>query len=115
MPLVRRLALLLALEGVALVGLGIADLVAGGSSTPTRVAGVSAIVTGLVLGWLGLATERRRSWACSPAIVLNFLPLPIAADAFSSGAWYVGLPLAAFAGTALYLLFHADVRAALPR
>ena len=111
MPLVRRLALLLALEGVALVGVGVADLVAGGSTTPTRVAGVSAVVTGLVFVLLGVAVERRRSWARSPAIVLNVLPLPIAAGAFSSGAWYVGLPLSVLAGTALYLLFHADTRA----
>ena len=113
MTVLRRLALLLALEGVALVAVGAADAVVGGSSTAARVAAAFAVGYGLVLAGLGLALDRRRGWARSPAVVLNVFPLPIAAGAFQSGAWWAGLPLAALAGTALYLLFHQEVRAAL--
>ena len=110
MTLVRRLAVLLGGEGVALVCVGLADLVRGDDTTASRVAGGAAVGTGLVLVLLGVAIGRGRSWARSPALVLNVFPLPIAAGAFSSGAWQVGLPLAALSGTALYLLFHPETR-----
>ena len=54
MPLVRRLALLLALEGVLLVGVGVAYAVVGASSRgetlPIELAAGFAALTGLVLG-----------------------------------------------------------------
>jgi hypothetical protein len=109
---VRRLALLLAVEAVALVAVGLGYAVSSGADTGAEaVAAVAAVVTGGVLALLARAVDRGRSWARAPAVTLNLLPLPVAAGAFQAGAWQVGLPLVLLAGTALYLLAHPDVRA----
>ena len=116
MPLLRRLSLLLALEGVLLVLLGIAyggaSLTDDSDRAPAELAAGAAVVVGVVLLLLARAVGRRRGWARSPAVVLNVLPLPVALGAFQAGAWYVGAPMALLAGSVLYLFATPELRGA---
>ena len=116
MPLVRRLALLVALEGVALLVVGVVYVLVSSSEDdkgPVYAAAGAAVLTGAVLLLLARGVWRSRGWTRSPVITLNVFPLPIAFSAFQAGAWPVGLVLAALGGTALYLSFTPDVREAL--
>jgi hypothetical protein len=115
-PLLRRLALLLALEGVALallgVGYGVAGLSDASGRAPTELAAGAAVVTGAVLLLLARATGRARRWSRSPAVVLNVFPFPIALGILQAGAWWVAVPLALLAGTVLYLYATPELREA---
>ena len=115
MPLLRRLTLLLALEGVLLVLLGIgygwASLTDDSQRAPAELAAGSAVVFGVVLLLLARALDRGRAWARTPAVVLNVFPLPVAAGVLQAGVWWVGLPMLALAGTVLYLFATPDLRA----
>ena len=112
----RRLALLLALEGVALVALGIGYGVAGLSDDsdrlPTELAAGAAVVVGLALLVLARATDGARSWARAPAVTLNVFPFPVALGVLQAGVWWVGVPMVLLAATVLYLWATPDVRAA---
>ncbi len=110
MTLLRRLALLLALEGVALVGLGVEYAVVSHDSSAALLAAGAAAVTGLVLLVLARAADRARRWARSPAVVLNVFPLPVGLTALQSGAVYVGLVLMLLPATVLYLFATPDLR-----
>ncbi|MGB8649234.1 MAG: hypothetical protein WCD35_01095 [Mycobacteriales bacterium] len=114
MPLSRRLALLLALEGVALVALGIGYGVAGLSDSseraPTELAAAAAVLTGLVLVLLARATDRLRPWSRSPAVVLNVFPFPVALGLLQAGLWWVALPMLLVAGSVLYLYATPELR-----
>ena len=116
MPLVRRLALLLALEGLALVVLGawyaVASLSDRSERAPAELEAGAAVVTGLVLLLLARGVDRGKGWARSPAVVLNVFPLPIALTLFSAGLWYVALVLVALAGSVLYLFATPELRTA---
>jgi hypothetical protein len=113
-PLIRRLALLLAVEGMLLVALGIvygaASLTDDSDRTPAELAAGAAVLAGVVLLLLARGVERRRGWARSPAVVLNVLPLPVALGAFQAGAWWVGAPIVLLAGSVLYLFATPDLR-----
>jgi hypothetical protein len=113
-PLVRRLALLLALEGLLLVALGIgygvASLTDDSNRAAAELAAGGAVLAGLVLLLLARAVDRQRGWARSPAVVLNVLPLPIALGVLQAGAWWVGLPMLLLAGAVLYLFATPDLR-----
>ncbi|HUR50618.1 MAG TPA: hypothetical protein VMZ11_00680 [Mycobacteriales bacterium] len=114
MSLLRRLVLLLALEGVLLallgIGYGVAGLRDDSERAPTELAAGIAVVVGVVLLLLARAVSRGRGWARSPAVVLNLLPLPVAAGAFQAGAWWAGLPVVLLAGTVLYLFATPELR-----
>jgi hypothetical protein len=114
MPLVRRLALLLALEGVLLVGVGVAYAVVGASSRgetlPIELAAGFAALTGLVLLRLAHATDQGRTWARSPAVVLNVFPFPLALTLLQAGIWWAAIPMAGLAGTTLYLWATPELR-----
>jgi hypothetical protein len=114
MPLVRRLALLLAVEGVLLVGVGVVYAVVGASSgddaLPIELAAAFAAVAGLVLLGLARATDQQRSWARAPSIVLNVFPFPLALSLLQAGVWWVAVPMALLAGTTLYLWATPELR-----
>jgi hypothetical protein len=114
--LLRRLALLLALEGVLLVALGVtyglASLTDASERAPAELAAGSAVVAGFVLLVLARAVDQQKGWARSPAVVLNVLPLPIALGVLQAGLWWVGLPMLLLAGSVLYLFATPDLRAA---
>lgn len=114
--LVRRLALLLALEGVLLVvlgiGYGVASLTDTSERAPAELAAASALAVGLLLLVLARAVDRTRGWARSPAVVLNVFPLPVAMGVLQAGVWWVGLPMLVLAGAVLYLFATPELRAA---
>ena len=117
-PVVRRLAQLLALEGVllALLAVGYAAVSAAGKPENllgAELAALAALAAGCVLLLLARATARGRTWARSPAVVLNVLPLPVAVGLLQGGVWWVGLPLLALAATVLYLYATPAARVAL--
>lgn len=116
MPLVRRLSLLLLLEGaaLALLGLGYGGYAVSrsGDHAPAELAGAGALVTGLVLLLLGRAVGQSKAWARSPAVTLNIFPLPVAFQALAAGAWWVGVPLILLAGSVLYLFATPELREA---
>lgn len=114
MPLRRRLALLLALEGVLLVllgvGYGVASLTDTSERAPAELAAGSAVVVGLVLLLLGRAVDHAKGWARSPAVVLNVFPLPVAVGVLQAGVWWVGVPMLLLAGSVLYLFATPELR-----
>ena len=114
MPLLRRLTSLLWVEAAALVllGLGYGGYSASrdGDHRPAVLAAVGALLAGVALAVCARALGRGRSWARSPAVVLNIFPLPLALDAFRAGAWWVGVPLVLLAGTVLYLFATPELR-----
>lgn len=113
---IRRLALLLAAESVALLVLGGwyggLSLSREGDHTPALLAAGGALLGAVVLGVLARAVGRGLSWARTPAVVLNVFPLPIALDALQAGAWWVGLSLLLIAGAVLYLFATPELREA---
>ena len=72
-------------------------------------AGICAI--GLWWAWRGLV--RRRRWGRSPAVFVQLIALPIAYNAFATGAWWFGLPLLVCAIAGLVGLFAPSTTEAL--
>jgi hypothetical protein len=112
--LLRRLALLLAVEGALLVLLGLGY---GGMSLSDRsgrlaaeLAAAFALVAGAGLLLLARAVSQSRAWARSPALVLNVLALPVGAGVVQAGLWWVGVPVLLLAGSVLYLLATPELR-----
>ena len=114
MPLTRRLALVLALEGLALAGLGtwygIASLGDRSERAPALLEAGSAVLSGLVLLLLARGADRGRGWARTPAVVLNVFPFPVALTLVNAGRWYVALPLVLVAGAVLSLFATPELR-----
>jgi hypothetical protein len=113
-PLVRRLSLLLLVEGAALsllgLGYGVHALTGMGDHTPALLAAIAAPLTGLGLLLLGRGAGRAKGWARSPAVVLNVFPLPLSLEAFRAGAWWIGIPLLLLPATVLYLFATPELR-----
>lgn len=111
-PAVRRAAALLVVEGVALAVLGVVFAVATAVGTPTNrglsfgVAGF-AVATGAVLVLLARAVDGRRSWARSPAVVLQLLAFPVGVGLLQGRVWVAGLPVLLLAGATLWHLVTA--------
>jgi hypothetical protein len=116
MPLLRRLALLLALEGVALVVVGCAyaavTVRSDGDRLPAELAAGAAVVTGLLLLVLARGADRARGWSRSPAVVLNIFPLPLALSALQGGGWWAAVPMVLLSGSVLYLFATPELRLA---
>ena len=114
MPLTRRLALVLALEGIALAGLGawygIVSLGDRSERAPSLLEAGTAVLTGVVLLLLARGVDRGRGWARTPAVLLNVFPFPVALTLVNAGRWYVALPLVVVAGTVLYLFATPELR-----
>jgi len=112
--LVRRLALLLVVEAVALVALGIGYGVASwdtAGQAPAELAAGAAVLTGLVLLLLARASLAGRPWSRSPVVVLNVFPFPVAVGIFQAGLWEVATPMVVLAAGVLYLHTTPELRA----
>jgi hypothetical protein len=108
-PAVRRAAVLLAVEGAALAGLGIVDAVAAATTDPANRGAaygvaVVAVVAGAVLLLLARGVDRVRAWARTPAIVLQVLALPVGIDQVRGGAPLLGVLVLLLAGGTMYHL-----------
>jgi hypothetical protein len=113
--LLRRLGLLLAVEGVVLVVVGVTYGVVSVDATqaaPAELAAGAAVVTGALLLLLARAAAHGKRWARSPAVVLNIFPLPLALSAVQSDTWYVAVPMVLLAGSVLYLFATPELREA---
>jgi hypothetical protein len=106
---VRRAAVLLAVEGTVLVVIGIVDAVATAVGSPTdrglsyTVAGF-AIGTGAVLLGFARSIARRHGWARSPAVVLQLLAMPVGVGLLQGGVWYAGVPVLLLGAATLWQL-----------
>lgn len=104
---VRRAALLLAVEGVALAAVGVADGVATVAGTPadrtsSLVIAAFAIGAGVVLLVLARAVDRLHRWARSPAVVFQLLALPVGTGLVQGRVWVAAVPVFLLAGATLY-------------
>jgi len=112
--MLRRLSLLVLVEGAALLLLGLGyggyALSRSGDHAPAELAGAAAAVTGALLLLLGRALDRGKAWARGPVVTLNIFPLPVALQALSAGAWWVAVPLLLLAGSVLYLFATPELR-----
>jgi len=112
----RRLSLLLALEGLLLIVLGILYGGASLSDHSQRLAAETIagalVVTGVGLLLIARGVDRTKGWTRSPAVVLNVFPIPIALPLVQAGLWWVGLPVALLGGTVLYLFATPELREA---
>ncbi|WP_340558108.1 hypothetical protein [Streptomyces sp. GSL17-111] len=112
---------LVALEGLAVLGVGIAMLVLPltGDRTDGLLQAVTGAVTVLALAVLPLATARGlwllRRWSRGPAVFTQLIALPVGWQmASASGLWVpAGLAVAATAAAGLVCLFHPRAAAAL--
>jgi hypothetical protein len=113
-PLLRRLSLLLVVEGIALVVLGCAYAAVSARSdtdrAPAELAAGAAVLTGLLLLVLARGVDRGKGWARSPAVVLNIFPLPAALSAVQAGGWWAAIPMVLLAGSVLYLFATPELR-----
>ncbi len=114
-------ALLVAVEGAALVVLAVIEAVSTLVSSPQSVG--LALVTaafaaagGALLLWLARSLVALRRWARSPVVVLQLIALPIGYNLIHpSGRLELGVPVLVLAVAVLVLLATADARAALDR
>ncbi|MDT7571725.1 MAG: hypothetical protein QOE05_1899 [Actinomycetota bacterium] len=110
---VRRAALLLAVEGIALLVVAVALLVATATGSPDNrglsygVAGF-ALAGGAVLLLLGRAVDRRQGWARSPAVVLQLLAGPVGIGFLQGGHWAAGVPILICAAATLWHVIRAE-------
>jgi hypothetical protein len=110
---VRRGAVLLAVEGVALLVVGIVFVVATATGSPENrglsygVAGF-ALAGGAVLLLLARAVDRRQGWARSPAVVLQLLAVPVGIGFLQGGLWAAGVPLLLFAAATMWHVIRAE-------
>jgi hypothetical protein len=114
---VRRGALLIAVEGVALLVVGIVFTVATATGSPDNrglsfgVAGF-ALAGGIALLLLARAIDRRQGWARSPVVVLQLLAVPVGIGFLQGGHWGIGVPILLLAVAALWHVVRASGDAA---
>ena len=111
----RRGSWLLLFEGLVLLVIGVVDGIATIVGEPDNRAaslGVAlfAIAGGVLLGWLGRAVGQARSWARSPAIVLQLLAFPVGTGLAQGRVWAAAVPVFLLAGATLYHLVVAGPR-----
>ena len=110
---VRRGAALLALEGAALlvVGIVLAVLTAAGSPENRGLSfGVAgfAVAGAAVLLLLARAVDRRQGWARSPAVVLQLLAVPVGIGFLQGRVWAAGVPILLVAAATLWHVIRAE-------
>jgi hypothetical protein len=111
-PAVRRAAALLAVEGVALVVVGVVDALATATGSPANRGlsyGVAAFAVGggAILLLLARAIAAARGWARSPSVVLQLLALPVGIGLLQGHVWLAGVPVLVLAAVTLWQLFAA--------
>ena len=114
---VARAALLVAVEGLALTGLGVAYGVAGVVGDPfdrtaTLLEAAFAVATGVLVLLVARALAQVRGWARSPAVVLQLLALPVGVGLVQGQVWLAAVPVLLLAGSVLYLLATPEARLA---
>ena len=114
---VRVAGLLLAVEGVALTGVGVAYAVAGALGHPedrfaTVLAGAFAALAGVLVLLLARAVAATRLWARSPAVVLQLLALPVGIGLVQGQVWLAAVVVLGLAGAVLYQLATPEARLA---
>jgi hypothetical protein len=110
-------AVLVAVEGAALVVLGLGYGIAGVVGEPfdrtatLLQAGFVVLVGGLVL-MVARGLTRVAGWSRSPAVVLQLLALPVGVGLVQGEVWYAAVPVLLLAGGVLYLLATPQARLA---
>lgn len=109
MTALRLLVAVVLLEAACLlavgVGYGIVTVTSdAGDRGPAYAESIAAVVVSGLLVGLAWSIRQGRGWARTPVGVLNVFPLPLAVDAFRSGAWPVAVPLLTLAVAVLALL-----------
>jgi hypothetical protein len=118
---VRIAALLVAVEGAALVVLAVVEALSTVLGDPGSVGlalatAAMAAAGGVLLLWLAAAMSRLRKAARSPVVVLQLISLPIGWTlAVDNGRPELGLPVLALAVAVLVLLGTSGARDALTR
>ena len=114
---VTRAALLVAVEGVALVVLGLGYAVAALAGDPfdrtaALLEGGFALLGGLLLLLVARGLARTAGWSRAPAVVLQLLSLPVGVGLVQGRVWYAAAPVLALAAAVLYQLATPQVRKA---
>ena len=114
---VTRAALLVAVEGAALVVLGIGYAVAGAVGDPfdrtaTLLEGGLAALAGLLVLLVARSLLRVQGWARSPAVVLQLLALPVGLGLVQGAVLYAAAPVLGLAAAVLYQLATPEARLA---
>jgi hypothetical protein len=114
---VRVAAGLLALEGAALVVLGLVYGALSAAGEPESLAGAElaagfAVVAGLLLLVVARAVSRLRGWSRSPALVTQVLMLPVGYGLAQGRVWAAAVPVLGLAVAVLYAFATAPAREA---
>lgn len=112
---VTRAAVVVAVQGAALVVLGAGYTVAGVVGDPfdraaTVLQGGFAVVAGLLVLLVARGLGQRRGWARSPAVVLQLLALPVGYGLLQGRVLYAAAPVLGLAVLVLYLLASPEAR-----
>ncbi len=114
---VARAAVLVAVEGVALVLLGAAYGVAGLVGDPfdrtaTLLEAAFAVGAGGLVLLVARGLARVQGWSRSPAVVLQLLALPVGVGLVQGRVWLAAVPVLLLAGAVLYCLATPEARLA---
>jgi len=114
---VARAALLVAVEGLALVVLGVVYGAAGVVGDPfdrtaTLLEAGLAVLAGAVLLLVARGLGDVRGWARSPAVVVQVLALPVGVGLVQGRVWLAAVPVLALAGAVLWCLATPQARLA---
>ena len=114
---VTRAALLVAVEGAALIVLGTGYAVAGVVGDPfdrtaTLLEGGFAALAGLLVLLVARGLLRVQGWARSPAVVLQLLALPVGLGLVQGAVLYAAAPVLGLAAAVLYQLATPEARLA---
>lgn len=117
-PALRLATALVALEAAALLGLGVVYAVRGFVGAPESLVGaelgaVLILGLGVLLALVARGLGAARSWARSPALVVQLLAALTAFSLAQGGVWLPALGLAAASLGTLACLLSAPVRAVL--
>ena len=112
-----RAALLVAIEGCALVLVGLVYGAAGLLGEPyDRLATLLEAGLAVLVGVLALAVARgltrTASWARSPAVVLQLLAFPVGVGLLQGRVWFAAAPVLLLAAGVLFSLAAPQARAA---
>ena len=116
--MVRRIAQLLAVEGVVLVMLGAGFAAVSAIARPenrlaAELAAAFVVLLGAVVLLLARASGAARTWPRSPAVVINVIALPVGIGLLQGHLYPAGAVVLVLAGVVLWLYATPVARAAL--
>ena len=117
---VRRAAVLVALEGVGLVGVGVVYAVAGLVGQPedrvgTELGAAIAVAVGLLLLLVARGLDRRQRWSRAPAITVQLFALPVGYGLAQGRVWVAAAVVLVLAVAVLLTLASPGARLAFDR